>query len=164
MADFSPSLLEQTRHSPSPSPDRFLVPRSTEMAVIQDLPPELLFRVLALAGENNNWRVFGERARLLKTTSLVARDWTAPSQALLRRNLIAYDLGAVVEHVGHMGPGSLEGVQQLTTSDWGIDSPDEVRTLLSSLTSLRSLTIIGRVLDSAVFGPELLRRESHPPV
>jgi len=56
------------------------------MAVIQDLPAELLIRILELCVEGENPSTGFSRLRTrssLSSTALVARSWRAPSQALL---------------------------------------------------------------------------------
>nr|CRX79264.1 hypothetical protein [Leucosporidium scottii] len=61
-----------------PSPTTFLrLARSLNMAVIQDLPPELLRRILELLA--TDWRPQAD----LYDASLVARAWRHPSQSLL---------------------------------------------------------------------------------
>nr|CRX79267.1 hypothetical protein [Leucosporidium scottii] len=53
------------------------------MATISSMPPELLHRILSLAHESTHWISTRGRAPFLKSTSLVAKCWIAPSQQLL---------------------------------------------------------------------------------
>ncbi|KAI5478871.1 hypothetical protein MNV49_004505 [Pseudohyphozyma bogoriensis] len=62
------------------------------MATIQSCPPEITLRVLELTVEEYDFK-YGpgcdrERRRQLRSTALVARDWTKPSQMLLWRNMV----------------------------------------------------------------------------
>lgn len=59
------------------------------MAVIQDLPPELLHRILELIYPGLPDNYYGSDHSPLASCALVARRWRAPSQALL------YKIGSV---------------------------------------------------------------------
>ena len=137
------------------------------MAIIQDLPQELLYRILELVGvgerntDNRYRQWYSERAHLLKTTSLVARDWTSPSQDLLGRVLFLYKPGTVSHLARCTEQGSISRLQDLILSRPAIDSFDEARALLSSLTSLRSFQLSGEAA-STILSPDLLGRGSDP--
>ncbi|KAI5479776.1 hypothetical protein MNV49_002588 [Pseudohyphozyma bogoriensis] len=60
------------------------------MATLQSLPPELIIKILEHSIESDlsttlDWDE--KRRRQLRSTSLVARSWTEPSQRLLWRNM-----------------------------------------------------------------------------
>lgn len=83
----SPPVQISLPSPPSPTLPRFA--RSLNMAVIQDLPAELLRRVLELIDEY--WEN-DSLSKMLSRTELVARAWRHPSQALLLYNLDLYGL------------------------------------------------------------------------
>lgn len=65
-------------------------PASTAMAVIQDLPPEILHRIIDLADYvdcRDVWQ-YEQRLRFLRTSlCLVARAWIGPAQQLMLHDL-----------------------------------------------------------------------------
>nr|CRX79000.1 hypothetical protein [Leucosporidium scottii] len=90
VADSLSSLLRSAEALPLP----FLPsPRRLAMAVIRDLPPELIYRILSLACETDQP---GGCSPTLLAASRVAQAWTAPAQALLPLDV---DLQQSYDHV-----------------------------------------------------------------
>ncbi|ORY78838.1 hypothetical protein BCR35DRAFT_352803 [Leucosporidium creatinivorum] len=106
------------------------------MAVIQDLPPELLRRVLELLSNS----YYPRPARNLPNTSLVARAWTRPSQDLLI-SAVVFNRSDTPRYTKRLRSVS---TRTLDRADLDYNSAQKVLELLTEAkATVRSLNIVG---------------------
>ena len=116
------------------------------MAVIQDLPAELIHRILDLVEAS-------DRQDLLRT-ALVCRDWTPSSQVLLPRDLYCYtasDIHSVAKHLMRVKSARIDHPELRLDSLQKAEDLEFARDLLGAAKRLRSLTLfdIERGFDAA---------------
>lgn len=129
---------------------------SSNMAVIQDLPPEVLYRILELAV--NDLRMGHGYARELRSAALVARPWTSIAQALLHQNLYLSSVRAVSRLERH-----LDAVGSVHMAEVYLQlvfvPPLGVSVVFEKLLGVRRLTLSQASYSAALLADSLLAGE-----
>ena len=125
------------------------------MAVTQDLPPELLYRILELAVHHSTgyWRKY-----ILQPTSLVARAWSQPAQELLLQDvtLSAVYPARTLGFITRLRDCALVELQRLTIDRF---TSADVELAFAHMPRLQSLVIVGdhAPFPAASLSPHLLQ-------
>lgn len=108
------------------------------MTTINDLPPELLYRILHLAAEGEGYR----RQVILQDTSAVARSWRSSSQELLLTevSLSAVHPAKTVGFAARLKDFRLREVRRLTVDRF---TKDDMQVATEGIRSLGCLRIEG---------------------
>ncbi|ORY88460.1 hypothetical protein BCR35DRAFT_330002 [Leucosporidium creatinivorum] len=137
------------------------------MAVIQDLPPKLLYHIVQLLSNNTRNRP-QQRVCYLCSASLVARDWKAPAQRLLIRSIdtglsCPFDVDGLLHRLSK--PGSAEKLKRVRLTEYSWPRADEWWRLLGLLNGLERLDLVGgnseTPLSAEVFTAALLEDLKH---
>ncbi|ORY76274.1 hypothetical protein BCR35DRAFT_122887 [Leucosporidium creatinivorum] len=123
------------------------------MAVIQDLPVELLIRILELMVQDQSFYTLVCEARdSLTSTALVARSWRAPSQELLS-SCLEFASQAKTRHrylskLQTSANPQLKHVRRLKLEVWNVRSANEQLALLQQhRVDLQELRVYYRKLE-----------------
>ncbi|KAI5478864.1 hypothetical protein MNV49_004498 [Pseudohyphozyma bogoriensis] len=122
------------------------------MATIQSCPPEIVLKVLELTVEEYDFE-YGpgcdrERRRQLRSTTLVARDWTKLSQMLLWRNMVFLKGSRIDKFTQTTSPGRYRTVKLHL---YGIRSWTNTLKLLNHLRGLVHLILEETTIPTSAF-------------
>jgi hypothetical protein len=166
-------LLPRSRRSSPPAPF-FAIARSSlsKMAVIQDLPPELLRQILELTldpyAEFRDAYKYADRFKaapserqlILCRAALVARAWLAPAVGLMTHELVlsmhCYRPQTVLAHLQSQGAVDAAIVQRLQVL---VPVAESLTVLGNAVRGLASLNIFGNIMYVQSLPPKLLISE-----